>query len=94
LELFSPSRIGFFAFIQQRRAGMAVQIIMDHSGDSRHEFNPEDAAALFKAEQRFNELMRGGYTGAVRSPTGDPTVIRKFDPAAEETLFFPRLVGG
>jgi hypothetical protein len=67
---------------------------MDHSGDSRHEFNPEDAAALFKAEQRFNELMRGGYTAAARSPTGDPTVIRKFDPATEETLFFPRLVGG
>jgi len=73
---------------------MATQIIMDHSGDSRHEFNPQDAAALRKAEQRFDELMRGGYTAAVRSPTGDPTVIRKFDPAAQETLFVPRLVGG
>ena len=73
---------------------MATQIIMDHSGDSRHPFNPEDAAALLEAEQRFNALLREGYTAAVRSPTGDPTVIRKFDPKAEETLFVPRFVGG
>ncbi len=73
---------------------MATQIIMDHFGDSRHEFDAEDAAALLKAEQRFNELMKGGYTAAVRSPTGDPTIVRKFDPAAKETLFYPRLVGG
>ena len=45
---------------------MATQIIMDHFGDSRHEFDAEDAAALLKAEQRFNELMKGGYTEAVR----------------------------
>jgi hypothetical protein len=93
-ELSSSSRICSFAFVQQGSAGMATQIIMDHSGDRRHDFNPQDAAALLKAEQRFDELMRGGYTAAVRSPTGDPTVIRKFDPAAQETLFFPRLVGG
>ena len=73
---------------------MATQIIMDHSGDSRHQFNPEDAAALLEAEQRFNALMREGYTAAVRSPEGDSTVIRKFDPTAEETLFVPRFVGG
>jgi hypothetical protein len=73
---------------------MATHIVMDHSGDRRHEFNPEDAAALLKAEQRFNELMKGGYTAAVRSPTGDPIVTRNFDPAAKETLFYPRLVGG
>jgi len=73
---------------------MATQIIMDHSGDSRHPFTPEDAAALLEAEQRFNALLREGYTAAVRSPTGDSTVIRKFDPKAEETLFVPRFVGG
>jgi len=73
---------------------MATQIIMDHTGDSRHEFNPKDAAALLEAEQRFNALMRDGYTAAVRSPTGDAIVTRKFDPNAEETLFVPRFVGG
>ena len=73
---------------------MATQIIMDHSGDSRHQFNPDDAAALLEAEQRFNALMRDGYIAAVRSPSGDSTVTRKFDPKAEETLFVPRFVGG
>jgi len=73
---------------------MATQIVMDHNGDSRHNFNAEDAEALLKAEQRFNELMKGGYTAAVRSPSGQPTVIRSFDPTAEETPFYPRLVGG
>ncbi len=73
---------------------MATQIVMDHNGDTRHNFDAKDAAALLKAEQRFNELMRGGYTAAARSVSGHPTVIRSFDPHAEETLFFPRLVGG
>jgi hypothetical protein len=73
---------------------MATQIVMDHNGDSRHTFNAADKAALLKAEQRFNELMKSGYTAAVRSPKGQPTVIRSFDPTAEETLFYPRLVGG
>ena len=48
---------------------MATQIIMDHSGDSRHEFNPADAAALLEAEQRFEALLRDGYTAAVRTPS-------------------------
>jgi len=73
---------------------MATHIVMDRNGDSRHTFDATDTAALLKAERRFHELMKGGYTAAVRSATGQPTVIRNFDPKAEETLFFPRLVGG
>jgi hypothetical protein len=73
---------------------MATQIVMDHTGDSRHEFDPADAKALAKAEQRFKELTGAGFTAAVRTATGDPAVTRRFDPAAGETLFFPRLVGG
>jgi hypothetical protein len=73
---------------------MATQIVMDHTGDSRHDFDPADAKALAKAEQRFKELTGAGFTAAVRTATGDPAITRRFDPAAEETLFFPRLVGG
>ena len=36
---------------------MAIQIVMDHTGDSRHPFNPNDALALAKAEMRFRELI-------------------------------------
>ncbi len=73
---------------------MAVQIVMDHSGDTRHCFNRNDAQALAKAERRFKELTGAGFTAAVRTASGEVSKIRTFDPAAEETLFFPRLVGG
>jgi hypothetical protein len=73
---------------------MAIQIVMDNSGDSRHNFDPKDAKALLKAEERFKELTRSGFTAAVRTPSGEPIITRRFDASAEETLFFPRLVGG
>ena len=73
---------------------MAIQIVMDHTGDSRHAFNPNDARELAKAEQRFYKLTKGGFTAAVRIAPDQVSLIRSFDPTAEETLFFPRLVGG
>jgi hypothetical protein len=66
---------------------MATQIVMDQAG-----FNPDDAEALLKAEKRFKTLTSVGFTAAVRDAAGKATVIRSFDPKAEETLFFPRLV--
>jgi hypothetical protein len=73
---------------------MATQIVMDQTGDTRHYFNADDTKALSKAEERFNLLTTIGFTAAVRDAAGEPTVTRSFDPRAEETLFFPRLVGG
>jgi hypothetical protein len=73
---------------------MAVQTIMDTTGDSRHTFNPEDLQELARAEQRFKELTNHGFTAAVRTGPGEVSRIKSFDPTAEETLFFPRLVGG
>jgi hypothetical protein len=73
---------------------MAIHIVMDHSGDTRHEFDANDAKALLEAEARFEQLVGAGFTAANRKQSGEPTLIRKFDPTAEETLFFPRLVGG
>jgi len=73
---------------------MAIQIVMDRTGDSRYRFNPNDAKELAKAEQRFRELTKVGFTAAIRSGPGQVSQIRSFDPTAEETVFFPRLVGG
>ena len=73
---------------------MAAQIVMDHTGDTRHYFSAEDIEALSKAEARFKMLTAVGFTAAVRDAAGKATVTRTFDPTAEETLFFPRLVGG
>jgi hypothetical protein len=73
---------------------MATHIVMDHTGDTRHYFDTADTEAVSKAADRFKKLTRVGFTAAVRSASGDVTIARTFDPAAGETLFFPRLVGG
>ena len=73
---------------------MASQIVMDRTGDTRHSFDIHDRAEVEIAERRFRELTGAGFTAAVRSGPGEQRVIRSFDPAAEETLFYPRLVGG
>ncbi|OKO84791.1 hypothetical protein AC629_20505 [Bradyrhizobium sp. NAS80.1] len=73
---------------------MAIQIVLDRSGDSHHRFDPNDAQELAKAEQRFYELIGAGFTAAVRTGPGQVSQIRSFDPNAEETVLFPRLVGG
>ncbi|WP_407112959.1 hypothetical protein [Bradyrhizobium sp. LMG 9283] len=73
---------------------MAIQIVMDRSGDRRNYFNEDDAQELARAEQRFYELTKAGFTAAVRTGLGQVSQIRSFDPTAKETVFFPRLVGG
>jgi hypothetical protein len=73
---------------------MAVQIVMDHTGDTRHHFNPGDAQAVAEAEMRFMELTGAGFTAAKRLGEGKSEVVKSFDPTAEETLFIPRLQGG
>jgi hypothetical protein len=73
---------------------MAVQIVLDQTGDSRHTFNPDDVQELARAELRFRQLTDRGFTAAVRTAPGEVSKTRSFDPTAAETLFFPRLIGG
>jgi hypothetical protein len=40
---------------------MHSQIIMDTSGDTRHQFGLDDAAAVAEAEKRFGELIGAGF---------------------------------
>jgi hypothetical protein len=66
---------------------MAIQIVMDGTGDSRHPFDPNDAEEVAKAEQRFYELTKVGFTAAVRTGPGQVSQIRSFDPNAEPCSF-------
>lgn len=72
---------------------MPKQIVMDHTGDTQHVFEAGDAVALAEAEKRFMELTGAGFTAFTRR-AGKNDLVRKFDPSAEETAFFPRLQGG
>jgi hypothetical protein len=72
---------------------MHTLIVLDHTGDSRHPFDPNDCGEVLDAERRFRELSRAGYIAAKRTGNGSE-VTRQFDPTVKETLFIPRLVGG
>jgi hypothetical protein len=67
---------------------------MDHAGDRRHYFDRDDLESLAEAERRFHELVGRGFTAAARVGPGEVSKIQAFDPAIEETLLVPRLVGG
>lgn len=58
---------------------MATQIVMDHTGDTRHYFDATDTKALSKAEERFRALTSVGLHRSCsrrnRQSNGD-TVIR------------------
>ncbi len=56
---------------------MAAQIIMDHSGDTRHDFDVKDEKALLEAEERFKPLTGTGFTAATKNRAG----VRRFVPA-------------
>ena len=72
-----------------------VQIVMDRFGDTRHEFDAADAAAVALAEERFRELTRSGFRAAALSGNGSPNrLLNKFDAQVEHTLFIPQLQGG
>jgi hypothetical protein len=73
---------------------MAVQVVMDHSGDTRHRYDADNERSLLEAKEKFRQLTEQGYTAAVRGAEGSSRLIRSFEPDADETLFFPRLVGG
>lgn len=73
---------------------MAVQIVMDSTGDTRYQFGPQNANETSEAERRFNQLTSSGFTAAARIASSDLRLVRSFDPTEQETVFFPRLVGG
>ena len=74
---------------------MSVQIVLDSSGDSRHEFDAADAVSVALAEQRFRQLTAKGYQAIAFTAPGEPgDLVRSFNPAVQKTIFMPRLVGG
>lgn len=74
---------------------MSVQIVMDRSGDTRHEFDPADVTAVTDAEQRFRELTGRGFRAVALGKDGNRgKLLRQFDPTVEQTLFIPQLQGG
>jgi hypothetical protein len=56
-----------------KEIGMATQIVMDHTGDTRHNFDAADTEALSKAEERFKALTSVGLRRRFGTPmAGSP----------------------
>jgi hypothetical protein len=74
---------------------MSVQIVMDRSGDTRHEFDPSDPTAVAHAQKHFQQLTDRGFWAVALGKDGERgELVRTFDPAVERTLFIPQLQGG
>jgi len=73
---------------------MSALLVMDQTGHSTFEFDPNDSAAVGEAMERFQALIEQGYIASERTGTGTQRKVTEFDPHRTETLFHPRLVGG
>jgi hypothetical protein len=74
---------------------MGVQIVMDGSGDTRHEFDVSDLTSVALAEERFEKLTGKGFRAVAQGKDGSSgELIDTFDPNVEQTLFIPQLKGG
>jgi hypothetical protein len=67
---------------------MATQIVMDHTGDRRHQFDPQNTNELAEAEKRFKELTGLGFTAAARTAADKTVKIASFDPTPKKPCFF------
>jgi hypothetical protein len=76
--------------------------IMSRRGDDRimwdpkkvESNDPEAVAAIKEAERIFNETRMRGATAFKVEPGKSVERIEKFDPAAEQIVVVPRVVGG
>jgi hypothetical protein len=71
------------------------QIVMDASGDTRHDVDVADKVSLERANARFKELTGLGFLAYAPGQDGAPgKVLKDFDATEETTIFRPRLIGG
>jgi hypothetical protein len=59
---------------------MHIQIVMDHTGDTQHHFDPNDDLAVAESRRRFQALTDSGYTAAKRTGKGSPCVVSRATP--------------
>lgn len=69
--------------------------VLDHTGDSRTIWNPENQDEVDAAKATFDRLKKKGYLAYTVEEDGKRgEVIRRFDPAAGKIIMAPQLVGG
>lgn len=67
--------------------------VLDHTGDTRIEWDPDEPDEVAAARAMFDNLQDKRYL-AYRVTGRDREQIRKFDPSAAKIVMSPQLVGG
>ena len=74
---------------------MGVLRRLNRYGDTEMRWEAGDVKSLQDARLTFaSHIKDGGLAFEVDSPSGDATVVRKFNSKAEEIILAPRLMGG
>jgi len=72
---------------------MATKREMDHSGDTRYDLM-RIARRRCRKQKTLRSYQAVGFTAGKEEFLRRAVVTGRFDPSAEETIFFPRLVCG
>lgn len=69
--------------------------VMDHTGDTKLIWNPNNTDETEAARELFNKLKKKKYLAYTVKANGDKgEVITEFDPSAEKIIMAPPVVGG
>ena len=74
---------------------MGTMSIMDHTGDSKQMWDPNNPDEVSSARKTFNDLKAKGYTAyQVREDGKKAEIMREFDPQAGKVILSPAMAGG
>jgi hypothetical protein len=69
--------------------------IMDESGHRQVNWSMSNAKEIAAAQKTFDRLVKQGYAAFGATKASDPKhAMKTFDPAMEEVVMVPRIVGG
>ncbi|MET0856025.1 MAG: hypothetical protein ABWY27_04700 [Telluria sp.] len=69
--------------------------ILDNSGHRQVEWNRSNSKEIAAAQKTFDRLIKQGYAGFGSMKGADAKqAVTTFDPALEEVVMVPRIVGG
>ncbi len=73
---------------------MSVLTVLDHTGDTRLEWDASRPDEVAAARASYDKLKAKSYLAYRVTASGEREVIRQFDPAAENIVMTPQLAGG
>lgn len=69
--------------------------VMDHTGDTKHVWNPQNTAEVDAARETFTKLRKSGYICFSVGPDGEKKEqVNEFNPNMGKMIMSPALVGG